>query len=182
MDDQAIIRLMKNKPDKGIYEAIRKYEGVLTSVASKILTSKEDIEECVSDAFVGMWRHIDNLDTEMGSLKGYLICAVRNHAINRYKQAKRSNVVALSDNLYEIATEDDLENQVLWNTDAQILLELIQELGEPDREIMLRKHFLFERVNDIAAQMNLEANQVKYKLQRTKSKLRDALIQRGIAI
>lgn len=182
MDDQAIIRLMKSKPDKGIYEAIRKYEGVLTSVASKILANQQDVEECVSDAFVGMWRHIDNLDTEMGSLKGYLICSVRNHAINRYKQTKRSNVVTLTGDLSKIAMEDDLENQVLWNTDVHVLLELIRELEEPDREIMLRKHFLFERVNDIAAQMNLETNQVKYKLQRTKSKLREALIQRGIAI
>jgi RNA polymerase sigma-70 factor (ECF subfamily) len=182
MDDRGIIRLMKQRPDKGIYEAIRKYEGLLTAVASRVLTRKEDVEECVSDAFVGMWRHMDDLDAETGNLKGYLICSVRNHAINRYKQLKRSNVVILTDEYPDIAAEDDPESQVLWNADAEVLLELIRALEDADREIMLRKYFLFEKNNAIAAELGLESNQVKYRLQRTKTKLREELIQRGIAI
>jgi RNA polymerase sigma-70 factor (ECF subfamily) len=182
MDDGTIIRLMKRRPDKGIYEAIRKYEGVLTAVASRLLSSKEDVEECVSDAFVGMWRHVDGLDAEAGSLKGYLICSVRNHAINRYKQLKRGNVVTLTEDVPGASEEDDPEGQVLWNADAEVLLELIRGLEDVDRAIMTRKYFLFEKNHAIADGLNLEPNQVKYRLQRTKTKLREALLQRGIAI
>lgn len=184
MDDKAIIRLMQSgRPEKGLHEAIRKYEGILTAVASRVLRgSAQDVEECVSDTFVAVWKHIGALDPDSGSLKGYLICTARNLAINRYHQLKRNSVVVLTDELSEIVSEQDIETLVLDAEDTGVLLELIGEMEEPDREILKRKHFLCEPVKSIARRLDLEPNQVTYKLHKAKTTLREALVKRGIAI
>lgn len=182
MDDKAIILLLKRRADKGIYEAIRKYEGVLTAVAYRILGDPQDVEECVSDAFVGVWKHIDTLDAETGSLKGYLICTVRNMAINRCKQRGRNHADPLQEEIAELASEEDMENQIFVYADTQVILGIIQQMGKPDREIILRKYFLFQQIKEIADNLGLKPNQVKYKLQCTRARLKDALIQKGVIL
>lgn len=61
-----MLTLMQNDPEKGVEQAIRQYGGLCKAVAVRILGAyhQQDIEECISDTFVKLWRAVDSIDLQ----------------------------------------------------------------------------------------------------------------------
>ncbi len=179
MEDSKIVQLLKNKPSDGLYEIIKKYRSFVAAITERILRgNQQDVEECIDDTFLYVWKAAGAADNEISNLKGYLACTARNTAINRYRQLARLNVVDIDD--IDLAEENDMLLEFENKSNAIVLQELIATMGEPDREIMIRKYFLFEKIKDIAIQTNLDESQVKNRLYRTKQKLRKQLEERNV--
>lgn len=177
MKDKEILRLLQSNPAEGLREAISQYGGLVRLVISRILAGKtQDIEECTADAFIAVWQHAGNIQGD--SLKGYLLCSARNLAINRYHQLNRCHFVLLDEN--DPASDEDIAIEVAWQEQAGVLHELISRLSEPDREIVLRKYFLFERISEIAAHFKMDESQIKGRLYRVRQRLKKALYERGM--
>ena len=81
MDDEKIIALFLGRDESAIRETDIKYGGYCRSISRRILNSDEDIEECVSDAYLKLWNTIP--PKRPPSLKTYLGSIVRNLSINR---------------------------------------------------------------------------------------------------
>lgn len=178
MDDKNLIQLLQSKPSEGLREIIRQYGGLLRTVISRIiLNSHQDVEECVADTFISAWKNIHRLDAGC-SLKGYLLCIARNTAINRYHQLKRQNHASLE--LLELVGGEDVELTVIGDETSLELQELIAAMPEPDREIIIRKYFLFESLNEIGGRLGITDEQVKKRLYRSRQKLKTALEERGV--
>ena len=58
MDDKKIIELFFARDEKAISETEKKYGKLARYVASNILSSREDAEECVNDALLALWNSI----------------------------------------------------------------------------------------------------------------------------
>ncbi len=54
MDDRKIIESFYERSEQAIVELSDKYGPVGTSVASNILNNRQDTEECVNDAYLGV--------------------------------------------------------------------------------------------------------------------------------
>jgi len=169
--------MLQSKPSEGLRAAIAKYGGLLETVVSRIVkNSPQDVEECVADTFVAAWKSIGRL-REDSSLKGYLLCIARNMAIKRYHRLKKANHVPLDD---EAAMDGDIELSVIREETMLEFQRSISSLPEPDREIILRKYFLFESVKDIAGRLEMGEVQIKNRLYRARHSLRKVLAERGI--
>jgi RNA polymerase sigma-70 factor (ECF subfamily) len=179
LEDSRIVLLLKNKPSDGLYEIINKYRSFVAAITGRILRgNQQDVEECIDDTFLSVWKAAGDADNEIENLKGYLACTARNTAINRYRQLARLHVVDIDE--IDVAEENDML-LTFENKDNSIALqELIAAMGQPDREIFIRKYFLFEKVKDIAAQTQLDEIQVKNRLYRGKQKLRRQLEERNV--
>ena len=55
------------------------------------------------------------------------------------------------------------------------LIAAINALGEPDREILIRRYYYEQKPKEIALAMDMSAKQVDNRLYQTKLKLREAL-------
>lgn len=179
MNDKEIILLLRDSPSKGLYEAIAKYSRLIRTVVRRILPNNpEDVEECVEDTFVNVWRHVDNIDLNNPNLKAYLLTTARNITITRYRQLKRRDVVSLE--CVPEPTEDDVSQTILDAETSRELKSLIMEMQEPDRGIFFRRYFLFETQKQIAQALELSEVQIKNKLYRGRLWLRKELEERGI--
>ena len=179
MEDSSIVLLLKNKPSDGLYEMIKKYRSYVAAITGRVLRgNQQDIEECIDDTFLSVWRAAGDAENEIANLKGYLSCTARNIAINRYRQLARLNVIDIDE--IDLAEENDMLLEFENKGNAIALQELIAAMGEPDREIFIRKYFLFEKVKDIAIQTRLDEIQIKNRLYRGKQKLRIQLEERNI--
>ena len=58
MEDVDIIDLFWVRDEKGIELVDKKYHSVCYSIAWRILTNREDSEECVNDTWFAAWRYI----------------------------------------------------------------------------------------------------------------------------
>lgn len=179
MEDSEIVLLLKSKPSDGLYEIIKKYRSFVAKITGRILRgNQQDVEECIDDTFLSVWKAAGDTGSEITNLKGYLACTARNTAINRYRKLTRLNVVDIDE--IDFAEENDMMLEFENKNNAITLQGLIAAMDEPDREIFIRKYFLFEKVKDIATQTELDEVQVKNRLYRGKQKLRKQLEERDV--
>lgn len=84
MEDAAIVALYWNRDEAAIAETQRKYGSYCQAIAQNILSSREDAEECVSDAWNAAWNAMP--PQRPGSLSAFLGRIVRNLSISRWRR------------------------------------------------------------------------------------------------
>ena len=63
MKEEAILSGIKSRDEKAIAYVIRKYSRLLWPVAAAVLKnvgSEQDVEECVADVFIHLWKTLKN--------------------------------------------------------------------------------------------------------------------------
>ena len=178
MNERAVLRELKAGDTGALSEIIGVYTPYLYTIASNILAPslpREDIEEAVSDAFVQLWSH--RAEVQPGKLKPWLAAVTRNRA----KDALRAAHIAepLEDDLLEIAAPESMEKAVLYAELTALTREAVDALGEPDSEIFKRHYFLYQKTDEIAAGLNMNAATVRTRLRRGRERLRDYFTERG---
>ena len=65
----AVTELLRRDPERALSQILSAYSGLVYHVAAAILgrASHEEIEECVSDAFLAVYNNRDHLDFSQGS-------------------------------------------------------------------------------------------------------------------
>ncbi len=184
--DELMVDILKKNPEKGLKLIIDQYTGLIYTICHnklKGVMSHEDIEECVSDVFVDIYKQRDIIDLAKGSLRSYLCVISKRKAINLYNSMSLKKNIAAKN---AIPLEDDLLNKVQDEnlTPEEIYIEYenrievakaIRDLGEPDCEILVRKYFLMESSKKIAECFGMSANAVDIRVHRALKKLKTML-------
>lgn len=176
MNDERVITAIKNRNEAAINEVITKYSKLLWSVAGAVLHqigSTQDIEECVADAFIYLWEHPEKYDSQRGRLKTWLSIVARTQAVNRCREIAKRNVVPLEDT--DFIDQLGIVDTFLETETRKALLAAIHALGEPDREILIRRYYYEQKPKEIALALDLSVKQVDNRLYQTKLKLRKTL-------
>ena len=83
MEDREIIERFLRRDESAITEAKNKYHRYLSYIASNVLSSAQDVEECENDVYFSAWTHIP--PDEPQSLKLYLAKLMRCRAVDVYR-------------------------------------------------------------------------------------------------
>ena len=174
-DERTILAIRKREAD-AINEVIKKYSKLLWSVSGAILNNigaTQDVEECVADTFIYLWEHPDKYDPGRGRLKTWLSIVARTQAVNRCREIAKRNTVPLeeTDFINHIGIVDD----ILKEETRRTLLAAINALGEPDREILIRRYYYEQKPKEIALALDMSVKQIDNRLYQTKLKLREVL-------
>ena len=176
MNDEKTIQAIRMRNEKVIGEVIKAYSRLLWSVAGAVLNnigSVQDMEECVADTFIYLWEPPEKYNPSRGKLKTWLSIIARTQAVNRCREITKRNTVSLEDtNLPDCL---GIVEGIMRKEAKQTLLAAVNALGEPDREILLRRYFYDQKPREIALALNLSVKQVDNRLYQTKKKLRQAL-------
>ena len=179
-DEEIAIRLLK-KDFSVIDEVMERYNKLLWAVAGGILNNVgtvEDIEDCVSDAYVRLLEKPRRFDSKKGSLKSFIAEITKNIAIDRYRKLIKAKAAetdtAIGVFADKIKDANPLEAVVLMENRDNIL-NALGNLSETDREIIIRRFILGGKVNEITTAMGIGAKEVENRLYRSKLKLRKIL-------
>mgnify|MGYP003611242437 FL=1 len=159
--------------ERALDAAISTYSRLLWSIARAVLRNvgtTEDMEECVEDAFIQLWKSSAALDQSGGSLKSWLCIAVKCRAIDRYRKIVQKSEIALDEQLARCGS--GIVDQTLDAVLQRELIAAIHALGEPDREIILRRFYYRQKPKDISLALDLPIRQVENRIFRAKQKLR----------
>ena len=176
MDESMVINLLRADDPEAFIEIIESYNNYLWVIVGGILNrvgSRADVEECISDVYLRLWRNRSAYDPEKGTLKAYLATLARNGALNKYRQLTKVHLVSFQDT--QIEATDDLLAQVIAHEQYQALYDAICTLREPDKEIIIRRYFFDEKPASIAAQISLPVKEVENRLYQSKLRLRKRL-------
>lgn len=184
MNDEKLVTLIKHNPSKGMVAAIEQYGPLVKTVIVRIIgyEKQQDAEECVSDVFVELWKSIGNYNPDKGLLKNYIISIARHVGLNAYRRKiMKDELMPLDENLEDMDWPD-MTNELSRTLNETIIKETIINLPYPDREIFLRRYYLFEPVKEIAASLELSPKAVENKLYRCKAGIREELLKKGIIL
>ena len=176
MNDERMITAIKNRSEAAINEVITKYSKLLWSIAGTILHnigSTQDVEECVADTFIYLWEHPEKYNPQRGKLKTWLSIVARTQAVNRCREIAKRNTVPLEDT--DFIDQLGIVDTFLEAETRRALLAAVNALGEPDREILIRRYYYEQKPREIALALDMSVKQVDNRLYQTKLRLREVL-------
>ena len=176
LNDEKIITDIKNRSEVAINEIITKYSKLLWSVAEAVLShigSVQDVEECVADTFIYLWEHPEKFNHQRGKLKTWLSIVTRTQAVNRYREITKRNTLPLEDT--DFIDQLSVVDAVLEAETRKALLASVNALGEPDREILIRRYYYNQKPKEIALALDMSVKQIDNRLYQTKRRLREML-------
>lgn len=99
----------------------------------------------------------------------------RSRAIDRYRQLVKRQTVSMEETLLQ--TEMIPEAPGLGEETRAALMQALEQLTEPDREILLRRYYFDQKPEEIAKAIGLTVKQVEKRLYRTKRRLWETLTE-----
>ena len=182
MNDEKLTEILYSGDRESFFHIMEAYNKLLWAIVGGVLNgigTHEDIEECISDVYVSLWRNPKAYDPRKGSLKTFIAVAAKRKALDKYRQLTKIKIVELDeaisssdDDLFEYIAKRDLYNE---------LYEAIRSLKEPDKEILIRRYFFDEKPSGIADKTLIPVKEVKNRLYQSKLRLRETLQAKEVA-
>ncbi|MGL4914449.1 MAG: sigma-70 family RNA polymerase sigma factor [Romboutsia sp.] len=184
VSDFKLLTLLNNDHNRGLEVMMDNYAGLVYTIVYNQLSSifsDEDIEECVSDVFLHIFKYKDNIDLNKGSIKALLAVIAKRKSIDLYRKHKNFidseiPIESMDDNLFD--EFDSVSSSVSKNERNNLLIQAIKSLGKPDSEIIIRKFYFKESSKDISKALGLKPNTIDKKSSRCIDKLKTIL--RGV--
>lgn len=178
MEDKKLAERLKQKDEAALEELIIRYSPLVSGIAFNISAgqlSRSDIEEIASDVFITLWKNSEELKSE--TLKGYICCITKSRTKDKLRRESRQPPENIDDN--DEADDFFIDKNYEKKEMCLCLREEINNLRQPDKEIIIRHYYYYQTVSVIADSLGMNIETVKSKLRRTRDKLRKALQNRG---
>ncbi|MGN0620285.1 MAG: RNA polymerase sigma factor [Porcipelethomonas sp.] len=149
------------------------------------VASREDIEECVSDIFAEIYFNYDTKSGYQGDMKGYINTIAKRMAINKYHHltSRLKHTAAIEEeHMAQIGSGENMEEESDNAELRCILLNKINELGEPDSTIILQRYYYDRSSREIAELLSMKSSAVRMRCKRAMSRLKNKLEKIGIAL
>ena len=185
MGDEEIIELFFLRSEYAIHELDTKYGKLFFKIAYNILHNRQDAEECINDAYLGIWNTIPPYHP--AQLLPYLCKIIRNHAIARY----HANTAIKRNSTYDIALEEledclpslnTVETCVESAALSRMIDSFLQTLSQENRVIFMRRYWFSDTYKQIADRIGIPEKTVSVRLVRIRQKLKAYLTEREVFI
>lgn len=185
LNDSKIIELFYERSEQAILELSQKYGSICKKIAGNILNDRRDAEECVNDAYLGVWNTIPPQNPN--PLLSYVCRIVRNLAIKKY----HANTAKKRNSIYDVAL-DELENCFPSSSSAEdefnaieaarIIDKFLETLDKESRIMFVRRYWHSDSITDIADLFQISKHTVSVRLSRIRARLKKHLIMEGVSI
>ena len=176
LTDAELSRAVQSRDEAAMEVIINRYSRLLWRVCAAVLSKSggtQDVEECVADAFVYLWRYPERYDSSRSTLKTFLCMVARSRAMDRYRSLVRSRTVPMEEVL--AAQTLDISAQALSAETRQELTAALHTLPEEEQDMLLRRYLGDQKPREIALALGITSRQVQNRLYRARSRLRAQL-------
>ena len=177
MDDEKIIELYWRRDETAIARTDEKYGRLCRKISDDILSSREDSEECVADAYFALWNCIP--PKRPSRFRAFIAAVTRNlslkHLRSRAALKNGGADLALEELGETLASSAVVKREYERRELTQAMDSFLRTLPADDRNIFICCYWLFAPTADIAARLGFSQSKVTTSLYRTRQKLRTYL-------
>ncbi len=183
MEDEKIIELFFERSETAIEALSEKYGKLCLYIAGNILGQPQEAEECVNDAYLGVWNAIPPQRPQ--HLKSFVARIVHNLACKRYEkeqaQKRQSNYGMSLEELSEtipdiISVEDEVQTALL----KKCINEFLSQQDKLNRILFIRRYWMGDSYEQLSALTGLKEGTVRTRLSRMRQKLKNDLTKKGV--
>lgn len=185
MNDSELIELIKKSPDEAFGEIIGQYGSLVYAIAANKLhlcASSEDIEDCVSDIFVEVFRNLSSLSAEKGSLKAFISTVAKRSAIDAYRRISYRQRVTESIDREGFAmpsSDENVEEAAVDRVCSSNIRDIIMSLGEPDSSIIIHQYYYNHTIRETAKALSMSVGAVQQRSLRARKRIEKLLDEKG---
>ena len=182
-EEQSLLHRLGQGDSRAFWDIWQQYQNDFFSRYSLrwMGNNREDAEDALSEASLKAWQRLQAADQEITNIKGWLSRLLHNHCIDsRRAQKRRVSTVQLVDDIDAVATTgaavlESVEDTVLRHEMHLYIQQAIDNLPPRLREPSRLRFFHDMSYRDIAAHLNLSADNVRKRLQQARTLLQAAL-------
>jgi len=182
-DEELMLRIQA-QDERALEILIKRYDGMLRSVAGRILSIDQDVTDVVEEVFLGVWNQAANFDISKGRAIGWIITMTRRRAIDRvrrrqaYDRAEMRFRVATDSGTQHLASED-VEEHAASADNAAKFAQLISQLPEAQQQVVHLAFYEGLSQREIAKKTGIPLGTIKTRLELGVKKLRTAVCAMG---
>lgn len=180
-DDSVLITLYRNGNEAAFNLLVDRYHSKVFTTIFLIVKDQDVAEDLLQDVFVKVL-HTLNSDkyNEEGKFQPWVMRIAHNLAIDHFRKAKRYPTILLEDgsNLFNSLSfaEDSSEEQRIKEETMSYVRNLIDELPEAQKEVVIMRHYLDMSFQEIAEQTGVSINtalgRMRYALNHIRKKMK----------
>jgi len=168
MEITELIRLLKNKDERGLSYLIDNYASALNGIIYRIVLSEKLAEEILQQTFLKIWGKIDSYDSDKSTLFTWMARIARNSAIDA-KRLKKYENNQITDSLDLSIHNRKTENQP---TDALDVSSLLNSLDEKHKIVLDHIYLQGYSHSEAAKKLDLPLGTIKTRLRNGLKELR----------
>ena len=180
-DDSVLITLYRNGNEAAFNLLVDRYHSKVFTTIFLIVKDQDVAEDLLQDVFVKVL-HTLNSDkyNEEGKFQPWVMRIAHNMAIDHFRKAKRYPTILLEDgsNVFNSLSfaEDSSEEQRIKEETLAFVRNLIDELPEAQKEVVIMRHYLDMSFQEIAEQTGVSINtalgRMRYALNHIRKKMK----------
>jgi RNA polymerase sigma-70 factor (ECF subfamily) len=171
ISEQALIAQLKNN-ERGAYEYLYdNYSSALYGVIHRIVTDDETANDVLQDAFVKIWKAIDDYDPSKGKLFTWMLNICRNQAIDKtrskgFNNDQKNQSTEKNVNQLERLRANNIKPEHIG------LVELVDKLDPNEKFLIDLMYFKGYTQSEIAEEYDIPLGTVKTRLRSATMNLR----------
>ena len=184
-DEAELLTELRAGSDTAARQLVSEHIGWMRGLATRILNNSDAADDCVQDAFINAFRHIEHFKGD-AALKTWLHRIVVNTALMRLRKIKRLNEQSIEDlqthyndmgmRVNEPAQHQHTPTQLLEREDLRsAVAEAISQLPENYRIVLQLRDIEELTTAEVAATLSISEANVKVRLHRGRTALKTLL-------
>ncbi len=178
MEDQEIIALFFARSERAIEALAEKYGVLCRRLADNILHDRQDVEECLNDAWLGVWNSVPPHRPD--PLVSYVCRIVRNQAVKKYHaktaaKRRQSYDVALEEIEACFPSRDTVEAEADLHAATEAIDRFLGTLDRDSRVLFVRRYWYGDSIEALADAFGISRHYVSVRLARIRKKLQNHL-------
>ena len=176
ISESLLVEQLRNN-ERSAYEYLYdNYSGALYGVINRIVTDEETANDVLQDAFVKIWKAINDYDASKGKLFTWMLNICRNQAIDKtrskaFNNAQKNQSTEKNVNQLERLKSDDIKPEHIG------LVELVEKLDPNERFLIDLMYFKGYTQSEIAEEFNIPLGTVKTRLRSATMNLRKIFVK-----
>ncbi|MFR1709786.1 MAG: sigma-70 family RNA polymerase sigma factor [Clostridium sp.] len=173
VDKDNFIEELKMKNPKALDYIIDIYGSLIKGIIAKTLISIEDkglVEECMSDVLMAIWINSHKFTGESIKFKSWIGAISKFKAVDYYrKYGKKENSELIDE---AITDGKSAEDHYIDEMDNNRLVEIIENMDEPDKTIFIMKFLLGEKSKSISEALKLSVSNINTRISRGRERIK----------
>jgi RNA polymerase sigma-70 factor (ECF subfamily) len=170
-DERELVTALRRQDDEAFGYLYDHYAGALYGVIKQIVADSEVSNDVLQEAFVNIWRKIEQYDESKGRLFTWMLNIARNAAIDK----TRSKGFQQSSKLQPLADEDGVYHSVKPGVDDYGLKKVLAKLKDEQRLLIDLSYFQGYTHEQIAKALHIPLGTVKTRIRSALTQLRSYL-------
>lgn len=163
VSDSQLISLYKNGSEEAFAELVTRHKNKIFTTIYMIVKDHDLAEDLLQETYVKVVNTVKSgRYNEEGKFLPWVTRIAHNLSIDHFRRAKRYPTIVLEDgsNVFNSLefSEDSIEDRQIKEDTHTLLRELIQELPESQREVLMMRHYMQMSFQEIAEVTDVSIN------------------------